>query len=350
MSWLRAMRRADRARGGGSEWGCCALLAMSVLACISTDLNEPDATPPLPVCGSNDAAGGGSAAVVQLIANRRGSAMWCSGVAVAPTLVITALGCIAEAGDPLQSDPIEEVLPTSEPASDVDYAAVADYSAICDRDDGWALREQGNFSAWLGDIVQASSIDVYRLPPGFDLSDPETYQVVKAVDVITSRSASRCRDDIAVLLLEEPLDLPPATVSLGDGGDVGAGVIISNFCANEDGLPAVVDTPSQLLAYTRNMAQPMLPPRSLLVSGELDYNAPGGAVYATGSNALIGIIVSGTKDGCAAQTADGASIATHLGPYRRMIFDAAIAADEVLRLDADSADASLGDLGACTAR
>jgi hypothetical protein len=330
-------RRSVRMHFG--YWGSCCAMAMSSLACISTDL---DIISPLPVCKSRADESGGSTAVVQLMTHRQASVMWCSGVAIAPTLVLTVLGCVAEASDPLESDPVELVEPTAEPASNRDHAAITDYGAICDGDDGWALREHGNFEGRLGELVAPASIDVLRLPSGFDPSDPNTYSIVKVAEVFTSRSASRCRDDMAILRLEAPLAIQPVTLSLS-GGDVGDEVTLSNFCTNQEGLPAVADTPSQVLAIARDAAQPMLPPRSLLLAGEVAVDAPGGAVLTAGSNSMIGMIVSGTKDDCDAQTSEGSTFATHLVSYIRLLFDAAIAADEILRLDAYAGDPSVND-------
>jgi hypothetical protein len=345
MSSLRAVRHVRRSRRMRIAcWGSCCAMGMSSLACISTDI---DVIPPLPLCRATLAASGGSTAVVQLLTHREGSEMWCSGVAIAPTLVLTVLGCVAEASDPLQADPVERVEPTAEPASDVDHAAVADYGAICDGDDGWALREHGNFEGRLGDLVAPALIEVFRLTSDFDPFDPNTYSVVKAAEVFTSRSASRCRDDIAILRLEEPLAIQPVTLSLG-GGRVGDRVTLSNFCTDQEGLPAVEATASQVLAITRDAAQRTLPPRSLLLAGELAIDAPGGAVLTAGSNSMIGMIVSGTKDNCATQTTEGSTFATHLISYQRMLFDAATAADEILRLDPDADDASLQNVNECS--
>jgi len=336
MSWQRAVGPGRAVRPLRHQWATFGAMAVSSLACIST---EVEFVAPFPVCRSISSGGGGLDAVVQLVTNRRASVLPCTGVVIAPKLVLTASACVEEASDPLQSDPTDVVEPTVAPeGSEVDPAGVRDYSAICDREADWALRERGNFGGRPGESVSPASIDVYRLPLGADASDPDSYQIVKVSRVFTSRSTSRCRDDISVLQLEEPLDVVPITLWLGGGVAVGEPVTLANYCADRAGPSVVLETPSQVLAITRDGAQPALPPRSLLLTGQLASSAPGGAVFSGSSNSLLGMIVSGTADYCDTQSTGGTTIATHLAAFHGLLFDAASAAQQVLPLDPDADD------------
>jgi hypothetical protein len=322
-------------------------MAVSGLACVSTEL---DALTPLPVCRSVNTERGGSDAVVQLVTQRSGAIVSCSGVAVAPSLVLTALGCVVEASNPLESDPVDRIELVAGPMSDsADSARVADYSAICDAQDGWALRERGDFEGRPGEPVSPESITVaYRLPGSSDPYDPDSYQIVRALKVFTARSASRCRDDISVVQLEEPLDIEPVSLWLGDGGAVGERVTLTNFCSATDGLSVLNEAPSEVLAVTRDASQPMLPPRSLLLSGQRASDAPGGAVFRAPGHSLVGMIVSGVDSLCDTQTSDGTTFATHLTSYRALLLDAASATGEVLRLDPEARDPYLRDVSNCS--
>jgi hypothetical protein len=348
MSWQRALAPDSHLRRGHRfPWATFTAMATSCFACISTDL---DSIQLLPACNSTDGEGGGSASVVQIITHQKAADMPCSGVAISPILMLTTLGCVAEANDPLQSDPVELIEPIAGPGNDVEHATVADYSAICDVDEDWALRERGNFEGRPGELVPPPSIEVYRLPLGSDPFDPDAYQIVKASNVFTSRSSSRCRDDIAVLQLEEPLAVEPVNLWLGGDVPVGERVTLTNFCSDAAGLSAVGETPSQVLALTRDAAQPMLPPRSLLLTGQVSSDAPGGAVFLADSHSLVGTIVSGTKNSCDTQTSEGSTIATALSSYQGLLFDAASAAREVLRLAPNAPAAYLQNLSDCSMR
>jgi hypothetical protein len=347
MSWQQAKRRNRGWRSGCVQWVRFGPLALSALACVSTEL---DALAPFPICSSAGTEGGGSGAVVQVVTQHSGTVLLCSGVAIAPRLVLTALGCVVEANNPLESDPVENVELVAGPDfGDRGLARVADYSAICDAEDGWALLERGDFRGRPGELVPPESITVaYRLPGSADPFAADSYQAVKASKVFTARSASRCRDDISVLQLEEPLGVEHVNLWLGDGGAVGEHVTLTNLCSAANGLSVVDEAPSDVLAITQDASQPTLPPRSMLLSGQRTSDALGGAVFRAPGHSLVGMIVSGANARCDMQTSEGTTFATHLTSYRALLLDAASATDEILRLDPDAHDPYLRDVSDCS--
>jgi hypothetical protein len=320
-------------------------IALSCIGCIPTDL-EP--IPPAPVCKAVDVESAGPDSVVRVI-SRLGAIgdMRCSGVAIAPSLVLTGLGCVAHLNDPEVSDPIASMDVVAGVATAIWFAAVRDYSAICDS--GWSLVEDGSFEGWLGEPLDPSSIEVGVQTREIEQSGTNELPTVKVEHVFTSHSSTRCRDDIAVLQLEEPLDVLPLPLRLASTDALSEPVILSNFC-NSGGTNTRRDTPSQVEAVTEDAADPLLPPRSLQLAGELGLSAPGGAVLSADTGTLIGMIVSGTKRSCESQTTEGTTIAARLMPFRRMLLDAATAADEVLWLEPDTDEPTLTDAPDCAQR
>lgn len=318
---------------------CCAVV-MSCGACISTDL--PASGSP-PICTATRGDGGGPDAVVQITSHLADQDMWCSGVAIAPSLVLTTLGCVAEPSDPREADPVEEpTLFGGAPASSLTFSPVDDYASICDGSAGWALSEDGTFAGWLGDLLAPTAIDVTWLPPNFD---PEQLQTIKAAEVFTSRSGTRCRDDIALLRLEEPSIAPPVTLQLG-GDAVGQRVTLSNLC-NDDGILARKELSSEIRALSGDAAEPLLPPRSLAIAAELDDNAPGGAVLAAETAGLLGVVVSASRAACSEQSTEGTTIAARLAAFQGMLLQAASVAHEVLRVEPGATDPTFAGAPEC---
>src|SRR6185436_17981440 len=78
------------------------------------------------------------------------SVVECSGVVIAPTLVLTDLRCVVVPPefDPELLEPLTaETDPPSFEALDNTFTGIVDYAASCHSEAGWAPLEDGSFSA-----------------------------------------------------------------------------------------------------------------------------------------------------------------------------------------------------------
>jgi len=314
MSGKSSVCTLHRRMVAGAPWvGPTALVA--VLGCISTDLPTSDAARP---CAARMNQSTAPDAVVQVRADLKPGVLRCSGVAIAPTLVVTALGCVvrpAALGDPVPSGPSETRgrLPNIYPAS-------VPYDQVCRREGTWSAREDGSFSARLGKPIAAADILVRR--SGDD-------RVWAAKEVANSGAGSRCADGIAVLTLERQLDVTPLPVRFEETSAVDELVTLSGHCVSGKTVrPRQV--PSRIQAVTTDVGTEAAPPRALALQRTVSSFDFGGAVFSPDSGALLGVIASGSEESCDDQDPEGASIAIRLAPFRRMLLEVARGAGEAL--------------------
>jgi hypothetical protein len=243
----------------------------------------------------------------------------CSGIAIAPRLVLTALECVVrppELGDPDADDPR-----ASARFQDVYFAGI-DYDQSCVRD-SWAAREDGSFSGRLGKLIEAQDIVVY-----FQEDDGRE---VSVTGVTTSRAGSRCADGLALLTLERDLVVPEVNLRLDELTQLGDAVTLNGHCVPPDGSSRARGIASQVEALNENVGSSRAPPRSLWMRDAVSSLDFGGAVLSSSGGVLIGILVSGDSPGCDSPDSSGGSVALRLAPFRRMLIDAARSMGVILR-------------------
>jgi hypothetical protein len=296
-------------------------LALSALcACVATPAPEDKSVPACVATGSERAAD----AVVSVVAGLGVNVLQCSGIAIAPTLVVTSAGCVARprsAGPPTESSPA----PAVRAARTLIHASV-DYDRICLRSAGWDPIEDGSLSARLGAPIDISALNVHvewrdgrRLP----------FAVKR---VITTETTSRCSDDIAILQLEVGLDVPAVAVRLDETTSIDEEVTLNGNCSIDTGARRRSDE-SRILSVTSQVGSELAPPRALVLTGEVSSFESGAAVLSRDSGALIAVIGSGFGNRCDDQDPGATSIAVRVSPFRRMLFSAAQLATETLRVE-----------------
>jgi len=308
---------------------CCALLAAS---CISTDLDTADAGP---LCLASESAGSRALADSVVIVNTdlaTAGFIECSGVVIAPTLVLTDVLCIVL---PIELELQDLVDTPARPSFDgrALHRASVDY-AECAPDASWAPREDGDFSARLGELIDVSTVTVSVLANSLATTTIGIRQAWLAP------AEYRCWDDLALLVLEQPIPSPPVSVRLTGTESVGDRVVLGG---SGRGMRQPYEVPSTLQAVTFEAAEPAAPPRSLLIDEQVCDFESGGAVTSAETGELIGVIGDGTGDFCGDPS--GGTLATRIAPFRRMLLEAARDAGEVLRVAEH--DASLPPLAPC---
>jgi hypothetical protein len=298
------------------------LFALLSAACVSTA--RDDDAPALPLCAAPATAAGPSPSVVLVTADLENAGLLrCSGVVIAPTLVLTSLACVVL---PARVAPIDVVTPSetapfsgTRPLSD----GLVDYSSVCDVDAGWAPREDGRFASRYGVPVPVSALTVsQREPP------TETITTVRATS--SSLADSPCWGALAILVLDVPVDLEPMPLRLDAPTLPGEPVVLSGF-GSIGGAYQKHDIVSSVEASTLDAEGGPAPPRSLLLRGGVCDFESGGAVVSQQTGALIGIITSGTGEGCG--EGQGYTVALRTAPFRRMLVQAAELAVESLRVE-----------------
>jgi hypothetical protein len=214
----------------------------------------------------------------------------CTGIALAPNLVLTKLSC---------------VLSSSSPAFN------------CDEEAGWRPIETGDFASWLEAPDPAlTTVSSARLDGTGDLAGDVEAGVA---EILSSRGASRCSDDIALLVLTASLRLPQPAIRLSNDHAPNEAVVIRGRSA-----PSRDNPVGTISAITGSRGDDVLPPRAFAVSVGTCSADRGGAVFSRDTGALVGVVQWATED-CGGQT-----IALQLGPFRHLLREAAEAADAIL--------------------
>jgi hypothetical protein len=292
------------------------------LGCVSTEL-EPGLPSPVSCADSvDDSVARDAVVLVNSQIGARGESL-CSGVLIAPRLVVTGYACVAGFNDPQSSDP-------RGPRPPLVYSATIDHDAACDRKMAWSAVEDGSFSAAIGRLLEPRAVTVYA---GNGVEDASLTATAYPVErLFTSRATTTCKDNLAVLLLQAPVPVAPVPVRLDGTTWLQETALMSGFCVapssavvNEAVLVNVED-------ITFGEATPDAPPRSLVLSKTISEFAYGGGVFAWDTGALVAIIASGDSASCG-QAADGPSFASRIAAYRRLIIDAARDSDQTLHAE-----------------
>jgi hypothetical protein len=322
------MKRAARMPGA-----CAAisLLIVDWVGCVSTE-DEPviDAA----FCLTSKKQPDPWSSVVHVITSlRKAGEVSCSGVVVAPTLVLTNISCLMlpptiEEAD-LDADNVEMF---------TDFSSVhigdVDYDSDCRSADTWSPIESGDFSERVTETVDSSAVTVSTILDG----RPSMTSNVRRI--LVSRTESRCWDSLAILVLDQGLEAEPAVVRIDEKTVASSPVTLSGFWI-EDNLPSRHEVPATVQAVSLESEGGTAPPRSLALSGFICRYEHGGGVFDNDSGALIGVISSERDFECIDEEAG--TIATRLAPFRRMLADAASDTSETLRIErhADAPSAEL---------
>jgi hypothetical protein len=296
-----------------------ALASASLLGCVSTSL-ESRAVPGACI-GVPDIDPLRSPVVVITMVSESGWVL-CSGVAIAPSLVLTSLGCVSLPVAPQGPNPLLQA-----GTFPVEFSHVDD-EGLCRPEDGWRPLEDGTLAARFGRVADAADVTIST-----DGSDEE----ISVLQIFTARPTSLCRDDLALLSLAERVDVSPIALRLTDSDGIDDPVILSGNCL-ADGTLVPHDAPARIQGISYQSATSDLPPRALLLDRQAARLAGGGGVFSQTSGALLGIIMSGIGGDCS--EADGETIALRLGPYRRMLLDGAVDSGELLQVEPSPAGQS----------
>lgn len=247
----------------------------------------------------------------------------CSGVAVAPNLVLTNMACIIPPAG-IEEEDLDVQNPELFTDQSLSYAVDVNYAADCLAGDMWSTVEDGDFSERVTRVLDASVLRVDTIVDGF----PDATSTVRRV--LHSRTESRCWDSLAVLVLDQALSLQPAVLRVDENTDVGAPVVLSGF-AVESSLLTRHEIPASVESVTFGANDERAPPRSMLLSGFICEYEHGGGVFAEDTGAVVGIITSERDYECVDEAAG--TIATRLAPFRRLLAESATLAGYTLRAE-----------------
>lgn len=298
-----------------SSWAAIGLLS----GCVDTDLDGPAVELTCTRTLEPDLAAEAQVVVSSTLVEGN---LACSGVAIAKTLVVTAVGCVFRPdgiGDPDEiTNPDDlEVIP------DALFAGVPDQA--CDREQDWAALEDGRFSADFGKPLATPQMAVYGLA-----APDELFNVKR---VISSGATSRCAPGIALLVLERELDVTPLPIRFSESTRSGETVLLSDNCLDPSFQFVSQPLAAEILGLTFARSEPTIPARSLQLSQGVTALTIGGAVISPDSGALIGVVLSGTDFRCAAADPGASTLAVRLAPFRKVLRD--VAADEGISLQAE---------------
>jgi hypothetical protein len=254
----------------------------------------------------------------------------CSGVAVAPNLVLTNVACLVPPPG-IEEDDLDVQNPELFTDQSLSYAVDVDYSADCLANDMWSAIEDGDFSERITRVLEPSVIRVDTILDGF----PDATSTVRRI--LHSRTESRCWDSLAVLVLDQALSLRPALLRVDENTDVGSPVVLSGF-AVESSLLTRHEIPATIESVTYEANDGRAPPRSMLLSGFICEYEHGGGVFAEDTGALLGIITSERDYECVDEEAG--TIATRLAPFRRLLAESATLAGYTLPVERRTDDPS----------
>jgi hypothetical protein len=85
-----------------------------------------------------------------------------------------------------------------------------------------------------------------------------------------------------------------------------------------DGFLTASESPAAIVQSTGLGGTELVPPRSLLLDGQVCFLAHGGGVFSSDTGALIGVIAWGSK---ACDDPEGTTVALKLAPFRRFLLE-----------------------------
>lgn len=241
----------------------------------------------------------------------------CSGVALSSRLIATHLKCVLARSEPAPTEVAEEAAPILLPAeSRTSRSGSVDLASACQADAGWTSIEDGDFSGVPAAPLEARTIVVSKLAGS---SSP-----VSVTRIFAMPASTYCRDTLALLELEADLDVSPVAIRFGDPPIVGDPLVLGGFCT-DSGTSTLIrrEFPSTVEGVSGVTATALAPPHALLVSNSVAGYAAGGGAFSIDTNALVGLIMSGTLFPDCTPFEDGPTYVLSLAPYRRMLLDAA---------------------------
>ena len=271
----------------------CLLALGALVACVNTEL-EPTTETLECAATPMDTAAASEAVVLVVQQQSRDFSLRCSGVAVAPNLIATALSCVST---PPQSG--------------------------FECDEGWSPIEAGNFAAWIEPPASAEPLSVqraHRTATGELLFDDP----IDVLQIVSTRSVSGCSDDLAFLVLAADLAVPRLPVRIASSYRADEPVVVRGVSPESN-----QSSDANVSVVTDSTGDEVTPPRGMLIDAPSCSRDRGGAVFAARSGALIGLVLWPAGAECGDQT-----VALQLAPFRRLLLEAADAAGATLLSEA----------------
>jgi hypothetical protein len=247
----------------------------------------------------------------------------CTGAMLAPRLVLTARHCVA---------------------------AVKDPETLACNADGTPL-----LGGEITGNVDPSNLFVFtgsRRPEhiGFEPPELDTTRwkpAGKGLEIIDDRATSLCDHDLALLLLESPIEgVPLATVRLDRPTAAGEKLVTVGW-----GVSSGEQEPRQRQQRRDVVVKrigpsseiPVLTTRELLFDESICLGDSGGPVFAQETNAIVGVVSRGGNGASpdanlAATCVDADNLATQLAPFRDLVLDAYRRAGAEPRLEPEAED------------
>jgi hypothetical protein len=260
-------------------------LSLALPSCVSTDVAPSAASLP---CIADGSAPSPAETLVLIGFVEGGASEACPGVVISPSLVITSASCL---------------MPS------VGARLFADQAPNCDGETGWPL-EQGDFTAWIGRSDDIDRIRVY-VANGTDTAP------LDVLAVYTSGATSRCANDLGMVHVASGLPPSRARIRFHESTIAGEEVTLSGLHFVE-GYVTPNEAPASVTELTYEAGDSELPPRSLLLNGQVCLLAHGGGVFSAETRALLGIIAWGSR---ACDDAEGTTVAIRLAPFRRFLLE-----------------------------
>jgi hypothetical protein len=266
----------------------------------------------------------------------------CSGVLIAPTLVLTNVLCLGLPAEvqALVLEPPVAVEVTREGERSL-HGIFVDYTRSCTSGETWRPLEDGSFAARLGDAVDSSSLLVSVIVPEGVVAETSTVR-----ETFVAVAESRCAGYLAMLALDVALAADPVPVRLQESAEIGDNVQMSGIWSQES-RPRPHTVPAIIEETAGDRGSSTTPPLSLKLSQQLCDFESGGPVVAEDTGALIGIIATPTGENCGDPL--GRTIATRVAPFKRLLIDTVLETHETLRVEAQPGHDELGELPACVA-
>jgi hypothetical protein len=260
---------------------------------VNTELDDQQE---LPVCAAPLSSEPNPQSIVRVILDEPPYEI-CNGVVIAPTLVLTAVNCVAQR------------------ASDNEIAT--NVAPLCA--DTGAPAEDGSFLFRFSTLASPASISVQR--------DDGTPFDSAVASLFVSSAASACMPDIAVLRMQLALDLPMVPLRLEAADPTGEEVIVAGYDLSAASLERH-QSGATVVEATSDTGTATLPPRSLSLSGEACAK-PGGAVLSQSTGALIGVVQT-TQRTINCRNSTVSPVAMRMEPFRQFLLETAKAAQTSL--------------------
>jgi hypothetical protein len=295
-------------------------------ACSGPPSEAPTALGTQPVVnGRASPAGTREDAIVLLRTPLEEGELVCSGTLVADNLVLTARHCVARGTPgPFICTPTGELL------------------------------DDGSGAGALGLDMPADTIEVFTGD-----GDDRTL-LAKGATVVSSLTGTVCVDDLAFVVLDRKLELPPLPLRIGGSARVGEAATLTGYGLDETmnfGTPVAElarntrdDLEIELVGPLDRADATTIPPRAIVLSGAAGcVGDSGGPLYATATGAVLGVYSMLAGDSCTSMS--GLNFFAHVPVHVSLIADAfdAAGAEPILEDDGTPPDDGAGGAGGAPA-